>query len=477
MLKIKSLVCAMSALGLTLGGLSAATATEIGETPNQTHIEQSQIDRGELSLFEVIRHGQNLFANDFNTLDGHGDPERPGLNALGIATGFNRVSGPDSLACVACHSKPFVGGGGDNTAAIFPGFNRPDNVDALSFEGLNVKNSQSVFGGGPKQRLAEEMTAELQAIAAQAQEQAAAGGQPATLPLSAKGVPFGEITALPDGTLDTAAVEGVSKDLVIRPFNSVGAIVSLREFTIGAMEQHFGIEAEEQFGADGDGDGFTRELTVGDLTAAALFQAALPIPIQVLPNDPVRRQAAQRGRQVFDEIGCDGCHRPRMVLEDRIFRERAPGSALTNDLDLSRDGFAPRLRALPNGRGLVELYSDLKRHDMGPELAEPLLQVDRESTQHFLTLPLWGVASTGPWLHDGRATTLTEAILLHGGDAQDESDRFDQLASDRQMELIEFLKSLQIVVLDPRLLLPNLPLGDRSALDSATVDSSEFVLD
>ncbi|GAA6167401.1 di-heme oxidoredictase family protein [Sessilibacter corallicola] len=432
----------------------------IGEGPNHTHIEQSQIESGELSTAEIVKHGQLKFTTDFNRFDGHGDPERPGVNGVGVSTGFNRISGTDSVACTACHSKPFVGGASDNAANIFPGFNRPDNIDSPSFEGLNVKNSQSVFGGGAKQRIAEEMNAELAAIANEAIEFASDLGDSFTLPLVAKGISFGEITALADGTLDTSGVEGVSTDLVIRPFNVVGAEPNLRSFVVGAMEQHFGIEAEERFGLDGDGDGVERELTVGDVTATALFQAALPIPTQVIPkkNREVRR-AIFAGEKTFNKIGCASCHTPEMKIDDPVFQQTAPGTDFVTTLDLTRDSFVPRLRRNRDGSATAKIYSDLKRHDMGAELAEPLLQVDRASTSHFVTSQLWGVASTGPWLHDGRATTLTDAILLHGGEADASSTAFESLSEYEQAEVIEFLKSLQIVIRDPRLIIPNLPLG------------------
>lgn len=64
------------------------------------------------------------------------------------------------------------------------------------------------------------------------------------------------------------------------------------------------------------------------------------------------------------------------------------------------------------------MFTDLKRHDRGVELAE---QIDETGTgkSMFLTEALWGVGSTAPYLHDGRATTLTEAILCHGGEGAD----------------------------------------------------------
>jgi len=68
------------------------------------------------------------------------------------------------------------------------------------------------------------------------------------------------------------------------------------------------------------------------------------------------------------------------------------------------------------GRAVVELFSDLKRHDMGPGLAESIDETGCGSSV-FLTRSLWGLGSTAPYLHDGRATTVTEAILEHGGEA------------------------------------------------------------
>ena len=74
----------------------------------------------------------------------------------------------------------------------------------------------------------------------------------------------------------------------------------------------------------------------------------------------------------------------------------------------------------------MELFGDLKRHDMGPRLAEPVNEIagddvtpiplnprNRHTPDTFLTENLWGVGSTAPYMHDGRATTLAEAILEH----------------------------------------------------------------
>jgi CxxC motif-containing protein (DUF1111 family) len=80
----------------------------------------------------------------------------------------------------------------------------------------------------------------------------------------------------------------------------------------------------------------------------------------------------------------------------------------------------------------------------------------------FLTPELWGVGSTGPWMHDDRAGTIAEAILLHGEDAppaagqagrsegQEARDAYKQLAADDQKAVVTFLKSLVAFSKEPK---------------------------
>src|SRR5204863_2820011 len=93
------------------------------------------------------------------------------------------------------------------------------------------------------------------------------------------------------------------------------------------------------------------------------------------------------------------------------------------------------------GRALVELYGDLKRHNMGSELAEPIDEAGTGAAT-FLTRNLWGVGSTAPYLHDGRATTLTEAILEHGGEAAGSRAACVGLSSPNQKFLLAYLNNL-----------------------------------
>jgi CxxC motif-containing protein (DUF1111 family) len=122
-----------------------------------------------------------------------------------------------------------------------------------------------------------------------------------------------------------------------------------------------------------------------------------------------------------------------------------PWANVYKNVDLTTIGFAPD----PNGNGvLVPLYSDLKRHDMGPRLAETLEHgapgmPPEIRNEEFITARLWGVADTAPYLHDGRATSLYQAIEAHGGEAQLQRDLFLQLGVQNQKYIIAFLRCLR----------------------------------
>ena len=92
-------------------------------------------------------------------------------------------------------------------------------------------------------------------------------------------------------------------------------------------------------------------------------------------------------------------------------------------------------------------YTDLLLHDMGPGLADNRPDA-QASGQEWRTPPLWGIGHIERinghqyFLHDGRARSLEEAILWHGGEAQASNHAFKQLSYKDRMALIEFLKSL-----------------------------------
>lgn len=450
------------------------------ERPVLEHsIEHEDIVSGRLRFAEVVEHGRRLFTAKFNTCDGRGRPETTGGGEKRAVPAFSeegepltpgqvaklRTSSPDSDSCAGCHNDPEPGGAGDFVANVFVLAQVLDPV-TLSVSGArsNSRNTLGMHGSGAIEMLAREMTMELQ--------EQVEGLPDGIHTLSSKGVGF-EVTVSGGEVIEA---DGIDPDLVVRPFHQAGKVVSLREFSTNAMNHHFGMQAEERFdldpakGPDFDNDGVSRELTIGDQTAISLWQAQLSVPTQVTPRDPGLREAVVTGERLFGEIGCADCHRPVMQLSSRYFVEPNPfnppgtcGGAAEGcaevAFDMTVEGALPRLEKGPRGTAIVRAYTDLKRHNLcdepGPgairwfcneQLAQGRADQDgRPGAEFFLTRKLWDVGNTAPYGHRGDLSTITEAILVHGGEGRASRDAFAGLAVDEQKAVVEFLRSLQIV--------------------------------
>jgi hypothetical protein len=446
------------AAAMTFAALGGAAEPERGSLPDDRPT-QSEIEAGDVRLADLQVAGLRMFTTPFNRLDGYGDGPmdpsdtltpggRPTLQGNGT---FLRVNGLDAQTCLECHSfvsmatvPPTlgIGGvGGSNANAIIA----PTDMDPANLRDLNgnarfngrFANPPFLFGAGAVELLGLEMTAELQALKRVAIE------NPGTdVDLITKGVDFGILRADADGNFDLSAVQGVDDDLVVRPFGRKGEFTTVREFDIGAMMFHFGMQPVESVGAgDPDGDGVHDEIQPGDLTALSAFVATLERPFMESLSD-----TARRGFERFQTIGCTACHRPSLTTNRTTLPLRMPevgidpwaNAVLTIDLTRAPASFSRE------GRGIrVPLFADLKRHDMGDGLKEDFALVSDSTNREFTTARLWGVADTAPYLHDGRATTLTDAILAHGGEAQAQRDRFAALSDEGRGELLAFLRSLR----------------------------------
>ncbi len=149
------------------------------------------------------------------------------------------------------------------------------------------------------------------------------------------------------------------------------------------------------------------ELSVSDLFDLVSYAMLLGAPAV---EDISENQSAKNGQLLFDDMGCGDCHTPR----------------------------------LDSPRGPLPIYSDLLLHDMGEELDDGLRIAGMQNAlgSEFRTQPLWGLAAVGPYLHDGRAHTIYEAIDMHGGEAQAGADAFAALSSWERDDVAEFLMSL-----------------------------------
>ncbi len=146
-----------------------------------------------------------------------------------------------------------------------------------------------------------------------------------------------------------------------------------------------------------------------DIDTAADFMRLLAPPPR-LPASPNARQ----GEVLFAQLACASCHTPSMIT--------GPNAIAALD------------------RKQVMLYSDLLLHDMG-SLGDGIAQ-GFARPRDMKTAPLWGVRSSAPYLHDGRAATIDAAIRAHEGTASRSRDRYVRSTAQMRAQVLEFLNSL-----------------------------------
>ena len=435
--------------------------------------------------FRAIRRGRQVFQRKFLRSQGQGPLANDGIGD--INTTLSLGAGV-SDSCAGCHGRPrgAAGVGGDVVT-------RPDSRDA-----------PHLFGIGLKEMLADEITTDLRLIRSQAINEWRLTHRATSKVLLSKGIEYGTIMIRDDGRIDTSQVRGVNPDLRVRPFFAHGAKISIRESAIGAFNEEMGLQSvdpdlmrahngtrittrsgmqldgsSDQIEApptdaatsDPDQDGITNEVPASlvDFMEFYLLNYFKPALYQ-------QTRDTEHGRRLFVKSGCVGCHIPDLQINrdrrvadvETVFdQERgifnslfATASPLFDTVD-DHLGFPalkqPRLQPF-----LVQnIFADLKRHNLGPNFYER--NFDGTTRTEFLTMPLWGVGSTGPYGHDGRSITLREVILRHGGEAQAARNAFAGLSSEQQERVISFLNSL--VIFPPDDTASNLDPGNRSAFN------------
>ncbi|MBS0202550.1 MAG: hypothetical protein JSS49_06585 [Planctomycetes bacterium] len=343
-------------------------------------------------------------------LDDFQEAETPGT---GLGPIFNRES------CAVCHSGPAVGG---SSAINATRFGRVTNgfFDPLESLGGSLLQERAISQDGlekvPRQA---NITAKRQ-----------------TPPLFG----FGLIEAIPDNVIlkgvRTTAVDGVLgkaslvQDVVsgttrVGRFGWKAQQATLLAFAGDAYLNEMGI-TNRLFPTENAPNGNIALLKKLDKVAdpedqvdpatgkagidkvADFMRFLAPLPPQ--PTTP----STVFGAKFFLESGCAACHTPSLTTGP------SPVAALSNKT--------------------VNLYSDLLLHDMG-KLGDGIVQ-GNAGPREMRTAPLWGVGASAPYLHDGRATTLDQAIRAHDGEAKVSVGKYLKLKPDQQKLLAEFLKSL-----------------------------------
>jgi hypothetical protein len=196
----------------------------------------------------------------------------------------------------------------------------------------NHVSGQSIHQHVRKSKQAESdesrMTRDLQQQRSEGLREAKRRGADLEVKLGSKGVSFGSIIARPDGTFDATRIEGIDPDLVLKPFGAKGVVISLREFTTNALNQHSGMQTLERFGwertgsSDFDEDGVKTELTEGQLSALTLFQASLPAPNRIVPKTTRDAAKLRHGAKLFHSVTV-GLEHVLLTVEELKFVTRS----------------------------------------------------------------------------------------------------------------------------------------------------------
>ena len=160
------------------------------------------------------------------------------------------------------------------------------------------------------------------------------------------------------------------------------------------------------------------DLTDQQCDQLTAFVAMLGKPFEEIPDSPALARQAAEGKKRFHTIGCTDCHKVDVGEAKGIY----------SDLLLHRMG-----QTLVGGGTYGDLPPNL------PDFAEG----GAPQSSEWRTAPLWGVADSAPYLHDGRAATLSQAIELHAGQAAGTAQKFKQLQPSEREEILAFLRTLR----------------------------------
>jgi CxxC motif-containing protein (DUF1111 family) len=226
---------------------------------------------------------------------------------------------------------------------------------------------------------------------------------------------------------------------VVGRFGWRGQTSALRDFVRGACANELGLEIRGQRQAADPLDPAYRpdghDLSFEQCEQLVSFVKSLPPPGRNIPASEIL--LVDNGEHTFERIGCADCHRAKLGEVDGLYSDlllHDMGSQLIDPLPAQPD-------ILPPGTVLsTGYYSSV--------VLTQFTTVTAGIRQEWRTPPLWGVADSAPYLHDGRAETLEEAILAHGGEAESSAHSYRSLSVDERTAVLAFLKSLSSVAED-----------------------------
>lgn len=418
---------------------------------------------------EPIVDGKEVFVRDWSK---HKVQDAAKTGADGLGPLYNAVS------CVACHGQGGIGGAGNNdhnvqlltlttTTVLQRQATLKVNISDLKNSPIHpgLKSTSSVvlhrFSVNPRYALMHRewrllskvepigMVKGLEplGITARIAHRMSSLAKPGFKPVlayvrSERNTPslfgLGQIDSIPEKSLKHLAIRQNSRYAELSgkvapnggKFGWRGQTSSVKNFVLGACANELGLQTANFRQPQDPADPFPRptdtvDMTSSEVNALVKFVNELPPPVELGADSAVKRLELAQGQAHFTAVRCDSCH----------------------------------VRQIDN---VVGIYSDLLLHNMGERLNDPAalaprggtgslaqyygtgesLLVSDELKQEWRTPPLWGVRDSAPYLHDGSAETIEEAILAHAGEATASIRSFEKLTWGEKRALMRFVESL-----------------------------------
>lgn len=265
----------------------------------------------------------------------------------------------------------------------------------------------------------------------------------------------GLIASIPDEVLEAAAKQRYSnawgvrgrvnrlRDGRIGRFGWKAQTATLDDFVLAACAVELGFEVPDRHQgidpAHADYRSPGLDLTRTECAALTAYVASLPAPRARIAPDMETSQAIEAGRAAFARIGCAACHHERLgnvegIYSDLLLHDMGNDLADQSSYDASIPD--PSEETLPGSFPLAELFPS------GTDAFEGGTSFRGPARSEWRTPPLWGLRETGPYLHDGRADTLEQAIAVHGGEASSTATLYFRLPRRDRDSVLFFLKSI-----------------------------------
>jgi CxxC motif-containing protein (DUF1111 family) len=292
------------------------------------------------------------------------------------------------------------------------------------------RNAPSLFGAGIIDRIPEKVLIDVANAQAQEAQKSGSVWRSVSAAFVSPSMPvFGRVARLKDGRVGR--------------FGWKGQTATLREFTLQACASEMGLEVPgfpqtvPPWKADYKSPGL--DLSADQCEDLISFVASLPSPGRKRSETDEDAAGIVAGQKLFAQVGCAVCHQPKLGDVDGIYSD-----LLLHDMGESFSdnghygGSIGSIIAKEGGDGQIEPLPVIGGSDVDAAKKPKFGAGPRE----WRTPPLWGLRDTAPYMHDGRAATITEAISFHDGEGLISAQQFQRLSLDERQQIELFLQSL-----------------------------------